>query len=217
MPKTTKTSGRPRVAALTAPQRRTLQTIQQFVDRRGYPPTVLELADKLSIAGPSVFDQLKQLEKKGYIRRVPGKARGLTVVRRLDERVTGLAAVPLVGTVAAGKPLLAEENVIGEVFVEKSLVKAGRYFALKVSGDSMTKAGIQHADVVVVRQQQLAECGDIVVALVDDGATIKRLYIQGQQIELWPESKNKRHRPIVIGPDTDLRIVGKVVGVRRPE
>jgi repressor LexA len=176
----------------------------------------LELAGELEIAGPSVHDHIKQLVRKGYIRREPGKARGLTVLRRLDDEVTGLVPVPLVGTVAAGKPVLAEENLVGEVLVEENLAKSGRCFALKVRGDSMTKAKIHHADLVVVRQQQLAESGDIVVALVDDEATIKRLHIRDQQIELRPESKNKKHRPIVIGPDMDLRIVGKVVGVRRP-
>jgi repressor LexA len=156
---------------------------------------------------------VNQLVRKGFLKRAAGKARGLTVVRRPDDIVANLVAVPLVGSVAAGTPLLAEENIVGQVLVDGNTVGSGPCFALRVTGESMKDAGIRDNDVVIVRQQQLAEPGDIVVALLDGEATVKRLFIREQTIELQPE--NKKYHPIPIGVDTDFRILGKVVAVRR--
>ena len=122
--------------------------------------------------------------------------------------------VPIVGTIAAGEPILAEENVVGEVLVDSRAARSGRCFALEVQGDSMIGAGIHDKDLVVVREQPVAESGDIVVALLDQDATVKRLFIRDERIELRPE--NPELRPMPIGPDDGLRIVGKVVAVSRP-
>jgi repressor LexA len=202
-------------SVLTPTQRRTLDLVQQTVQRQGYPPTMQELALSLGIKGQSVHDQINQLVRKGYLRRVAGKARGLTVLRPLENDVSDLVPIPIVGRVAAGRPIFAEQNVVGELLVDSRLTQNTRCFALKVQGDSMTQAGIKPDDLLVVRQQPIAEPGDVVVALVDSDATVKRLFIRDGCIELRPESNNRKHRPITIGPDTDLRIVGKVVGVRR--
>ena len=209
----TKRRGRKPSAKITDRQRRTLREIETFIRRHNYPPTMQELADVLGITPASTHDQVNQLVRKGYLKREARKARGISVVKKAKDSVARLVPVPLVGTVAAGSPMLAEENRLGEVLVESSLVSAGHCFALRVSGDSMKKADILDGNVVIVRQQQLAENGDIVVALVDGEATVKRLYIREQQIELRPE--NSKFRPIPIGLDTDLRIIGKVVGVRQ--
>ena len=142
------------------------------------------------------------------------KARGLTVLLEPVEEVLQLRAVPIVGRVAAGQPVLAEEDVISEVLVDSPAVRSGRCFALEVRGDSMIGAGIRDQDLVVVREQPVAESADIVVALLDQEATVKRLFIRDERIELRPE--NLTHRPMPIGPDDGLRILGKVVAVSRP-
>ena len=124
-----------------------------------------------------------------------------------------LRTVPIVGRVAAGQPILAEENIIGEVLVDSRAARHGRCFALEVQGDSMIDASIDDGDLVVVRQQPLAESGDIVVALLDQEATVKRLFVRDERIELRPE--NPKLRPMPIGPDDGLRILGKVIAVSR--
>lgn len=208
-----KRPGRRPTQGITEPQRRTLKEIREFIAHKGYPPTILEVAEVLGISPASAHDQLSQLVQKEYLRREPRKARGLTIIREPDDEVAELTPVAILGTVTAGQPIFAEENVVGEVLVESQLARSGRCFALEVTGDSMIGAGIHERDLVIVRQQPLAESGDIVVALLGGEATMKRLYIRGEQIELKPE--NQRLRSIPIGPDDDLRILGKVVAVRR--
>lgn len=210
---TAKRMGRPPVETLTDPQRRTLQTIREFLLTRGFPPTIQEIADERSIKGPSAYDQVNQLVRKGYLHRERRKARGITILREPKDGLAGVTSIPIVGKVAAGRPLLAESNIIGEVLVDSHLTKSGPCFALKVIGDSMVDAGIHSGDLVIVQQQPIAENGDIVIALVDGESTMKRLSIRGQQIELRPE--NKRHRPIPVGPESQLQIFGKVVAHRR--
>lgn len=211
----TKRLGRPPTLGLTEPQMRTLRQIRNYIVHRGYPPSMQELAKILGITHASAHDQVSQLVRKGYLNREPKKARGLSLARILDGEVSRLVAVPIVGEVAAGKPILAQENIEGEVLVEARVVGQGRCFALKVRGDSMVGANIESNDLVIVRQQPAAENGDIVVALLRDEATVKRLHISENGVELRPE--NPRHRPIRVGPDEDFRIAGKVVAVRRHE
>ena len=205
--------GRPRVEEITGPQRRTLGELRRFTRRQGFPPTIQELADILEISTPSVRDQVSQLVRKGYVKREARKARGLTILREPTEEVLKLRTVPIVGRVAAGQPILADENIIGEVLVDSRVARHGRCFALEVQGDSMIDAGIDDGDLVVVRQQPLAESGDIVVALLDQEATVKRLFVRDERIELRPE--NPKLRPMPIGPDDGLRILGKVIAVSR--
>ena len=195
---------------ITDPQRRTLGELRRFIGQQGFPPTIQELADILGISAPSARDQVTQLERKGYVKREPRKARGLTVVGGEPmDGVLDLRAVSVIGKVAAGQPILAAENVVGEILVDSRAVRSGRFFALEVQGDSMIDAGIHNGDLVVVRQQAIAESGDIVVTLLGEEATVKRLYIRDETIELRPE--NPGHRPIRVGPEDELRILGKVV------
>lgn len=197
---------------ITAPQQRTLRAIRDHVRRHADSPTMQELADRIGVSAATVHEQVNQLVRKGYLRRERGKARGLVIVREPEEAISRLTPVPLVGQVKAGLPVLSEENRTGEVLVEGSIAQRGCCFALEVSGDSMQNAAICPGDVVIVRQQPVAETGDIVVALVDGEATLKRLYIQGDRIELRPENKN--YEPIVVRSDTELQILGKVVAIR---
>lgn len=207
--------GRPRIDTITTSQKRVLKAIEDCMHSHGYPPTIQELADELSITAPSVHGLIKQLERKGYLKRDSRKARGLNVVYSSEHPLLGLVEIPLVGMVAAGYPLLAQENVLGNILVDSRLIRSAPCFALRVTGSSMKDAQINAGDIVIVRQQPLAQHNDIVVAQIDGEATVKRLYLQDSVIELRPE--NTRYRPIRITPENDLRIVGKVVAVQRPK
>lgn len=208
-----KRPGRRPVEELTDTQRRVLREVQDFIAHRGFPPTAKELASLLGVSPATAHEQVGQIVRKGFLRREPRKARGIFLVREPDDEPADLLSVPLLGTVPAGSPLLAEENVFGEVMVDRKLVASGRCFALRIVGESMRDASINDGDVVIVRQQPVAQNGDIVVALLDDEATVKRLSIREHEIELRPE--NPHFKPIRIGPEHELRIVGKVIAVRR--
>ena len=177
------------------------------MNQRGFPPTMIELGEMLGISSISVYGQVNQLVRKGYLRREPRKARGITIIREPDVEFTGMEPVMVVGQVSAGHLMFAEENIIGEVLVEKRIACSGRCFAIKVKGDSMIDAGINDGDFVVIRKQPIAESGDIVVVLIGDEGTVKRLYIRDNIIELRPE--NPKHRPTSIDPGDDLRIIGR--------
>ncbi|MHB1000791.1 MAG: transcriptional repressor LexA [Armatimonadota bacterium] len=204
--------GRKPLETITDSQMRTLNAIRRFIDNHGFPPTAIELGTVLGITYASAHDQVNQLVRKGYLKREPGKSRGISIVKEPVKELIGLTGLPVLGNVAAGSPILAEEHIIGEIVVESSLVASGRFFALQVQGDSMINAGISDGSIVIVRQQPISESGDIVVVLIGSEATVKRLYIRDAQIELRPE--NPCYQPIIIDPDMDLRIVGKVVAVR---
>lgn len=196
-------------------QQRILQVIEEAVREHGYPPTVREIGAAVGLCSPaSVQSHLTALEEMGYIRRGPAKRRALELVRSdargVGPRNSAVRGVPLVGRVAAGVPLLAEENVEDTIEIPKFLAGDGGCFALRVSGTSMVKAGILDGDIVVVRRQETADDGDIVVALLDDEATLKRFYREAGQVRLQPE--NDSMEPILT---RDPRIVGKVTGVLR--
>jgi repressor LexA len=207
--------GRPIIETLTPPQERLLLAIETYIEREATSPTLRELAEVLQLGVASVYKLLLRLERNGFVGRTVGKSRGLTVLRSAaDPASLGRVAIPLLGTVAAGVPIFAPENKLGELMVEATSVRSGRHFALTVSGESMIDAGIQSGDILIVRQQPLAEHRDIVVALLNDEATVKRLYHRLGEIALLPE--NCRFKKIPVGPEDDLRIVGKVVGIRHP-
>ena len=197
----------------TEHQLRTLRAIQQHIDEHGIPPTTAELSSTLNLRRSTIQDQIDQLIRKGYLSRENGRARGVSVQQQPDEVFGTFFSIPIVGEVAAGVPILAQENVVGEILVESQALRGGKHFALEVKGLSMLDAGIEPGDLIIVRQQQSAESGDIVVAMTDGEATVKRLRIADDGIELRPE--NDDFEPIVIGPQDQLSIVGKVVAVRR--
>jgi len=197
-------------------QQRILEVIEEAVDTQGYPPTVREIGVAVGLCSPaSVHGHLAALEEKGYIRRGTAKRRALEVVktgRTKGEASSGAAVsrVPLVGRVAAGRPILADENVEESIDIPRFLGDPSASFALRVSGTSMVNAGILDGDLVVVKRQDSADDGDIVVALLDDEATLKRFYREADQVRLQPE--NDSMAPIFT---RDPRIVGKVTGVLR--
>src|SRR5215813_4130171 len=197
---------------LTERQARLLRIIEESVAKRGYVPTLQEMAQTLGVASlQGVKDHLAALEKKGYLRRVPGRRRAIAVTQPLLP-VEG--SVPILGRVAAGKPLLAVENQEGALSLNAELLGTGAHFALRVQGDSMIDAGIEDGDHVIVRQQDTANPGDIVVALLGEEVTVKRLRKKGAALFL--EAANAAYAPIPLTRQSSLpRILGVVVGFYR--
>lgn len=193
---------------LTKRQEAVLKFVTAHTARMGYPPTIRETARHLGIRGISaVKKHLDALEKKGRIRR-RGGARTIELADR-----SSAIPVPILGQVAAGQPILAEENILGTLALDRALIRGGRSFLLRVKGDSMIEAGIFEGDHVIVKVQPQAENGDIVVALLDDEATVKRFYKRGKRIIFEPA--NADYSPIVPEPGSNIRILGRVTGVIR--
>ncbi len=199
---------------LTESQAKVLQTISDFIDANGYSPTAKEIAEILHITQTSVFEQLSRLEKKRYITRQKGAARTIGIMERVEEKPVKnekvkLVKVPVIGTIAAGVPIFADENMEGEILVDESNIGKGRFFALRVRGDSMINAGINNGDLVIIKRQPLAENGDIIAALIDSDATLKRLSLNNGEVFLLPE--NEKYSPINVTCREDFRILGKMV------
>ena len=201
---------------LTARQQEIWNFLTEYVDAHGYPPTVREIGERVGLASPStVHAHLANLERAGLLRRDPTKPRALELVGREKAggaSVGGLPRLPLLGQIAAGAPLLADENVEDEIAVPETLRGD---FLLRVKGDSMSNAGILDGDLVIVRRAQDARDGEIVVALAGDDesadeATVKTFYRDGRRVRLQPE--NDALEPIYA---SHVQILGKVVGVFR--
>jgi repressor LexA len=201
---------------LTERQREVYEFVVSYADGHGYPPTVREIGEAVGLASPStVHAHLANLERAGYLRRDPTKPRALELSHRERAAAAEVRVLPLVGEIAAGGPLLAEENVEDHLAVPEPLSRGGEEFLLRVKGDSMIEAGILEGDYVVVHRQQTARDGDIVVALAGedeaaDEATVKRFFREKGQIRLQPE--NSALEPLYPG---HVQILGKVVGVFR--
>jgi repressor LexA len=201
---------------LTARQQQILDYIDHVVRTTGYPPSIRQIGTALEISSTNgVRAHLKALEKKGYIHRSLRVSRGIAMLDRVKRIVSASAhetvAVPILGRVTAGMPILAVENHDGHLALDPSLVKGEQVFALRVEGDSMIDAGILDGDYVLVRQQQSASNGDIVVALLEgDEVTVKRFYREADGIRLQPE--NARLTPLRV---PNASICGKVTGVIR--
>ncbi len=197
---------------LTKAQDRALEFLRDYVRDRGYPPSIREMKEGLGLASHSAIQNcLSALEKKGYIRR-SNKARAIEFCESL--RASEPAVLPLVGHIRAGAPHPAIEDIEEYIAVDRSFTVGGGNFLLKAEGDSMVEAHIQDGDYVVVRPQSTANNGEIVAAMVDDEATVKRFYKEGNEIRLRPA--NPAYKDIVIEPGrSEVSIVGKVVAVLR--
>ena len=207
---------------LTARQREVLEFIRKFMTNEGYPPTVREIGAHFGFVPRSVFDHLKALERKGYLRRAASKSRSLQILEPGTSPVPRSAfavppsyrELPILGRVAAGQPLLSDQNLEGTSVVPQDWVNGDEAFLLKVQGESMIGAHICPGDQALVRRQSTAENGDIVVALLNDEATVKRIFFRPDGIVLQPE--NPAMPPIQVKKsEKSFQIVGKVVGILR--
>ena len=199
-------------AALTAKQQLILDFLKAEIRQNGYPPTVREICDAVGLSSTStVHAHLETLERKGFIRRSPAKNRSTEILEEdFYANTRELVNVPIVGRVAAGVPILAEENIEDTFPIPIDYVKNDTCFMLHVKGESMIDEGIFDGDLVLVRQQQDAADGDIVIALLDDSATVKTFYRDGEFIRLDPA--NQEFEPILT---QECDILGKVIGLYR--
>ncbi len=197
---------------LTNRQRDVLEFIRAQVAERGHPPTIREIGKKFGISSTNgVRTHLAALIKKGYLTKQRFISRGLELTRSI---ATEVGRLPLVGTVPAGLPIDAVENIEGEIAVDLSFLPKEDSFSLRVSGDSMKNAGIFDGDLVVVKKQRVAQKGDIVVAIIGGEATVKRYFPERDHIRLQPE--NEDFEPIIVDKlSGEFRIAGKVVGLLR--
>ena len=197
---------------ISAKQQEILDYIKEEILKRGYPPAVREICEAVNLRSTSsVHSHLETLEKNGYIRRDPTKPRAIEICDDNFQMVrTEMVSLPVVGQVAAGTPILAEENIDNYFPVPAELVPQGESFVLKVKGDSMINVGIFSGDQIFVNACNTAHNGDTVVALIDDSATVKTFYKEDGHIRLQPE--NDTMDPIIVD---DCQILGKVFGVFR--
>src|SRR4030065_1215457 len=198
-------------------QEKILDYINKKKKESGYPPSIREIAKAVNLSSSAtVHSHLKKLEKKGYLKRNQSKPRAISLLKRHGDVTTGagfnnMIYIPVVGKIAAGKPILAEENIEDYFPLTPDFVKGKKeVFILHVRGDSMVNAGILDRDYIVVRKQENAINGEIIVALLEDEATVKRFFKTDKKIKLMPE--NDYMEPIVV---KDVKIIGKVIGVIR--
>lgn len=197
---------------ITPKQQEILEYIKETILKKGYPPAVREICEAVNLKSTSsVHSHLETLEKNGYIRRDPTKPRTIEIIDdcfNLARRE--MVNVPLLGTVAAGMPLLAQENIENYFPIPTEMLPNKEIFMLRIKGDSMIEAGIFNGDLIIVERTVTAENGEIVVALLDDSATVKRFYKENGHYRLQPE--NSAMEPILVD---EVQILGKVIGLFR--
>jgi repressor LexA len=208
---------------LTGRQESILNFIKQFLVENGYPPTLREIGKNFGISSTfGVKRHLEALVKKGFLNIESNASRGIAIVRNEMDFETPFPSsdddlfikLPVVGRVAAGSPILAIENIESSMVIDSSYLKnAENAFALRVQGDSMINAGIKEDDFVIVSPEENTKSGDIIVAMLDDEATVKRLQLKGDEVTLIPENDN--YHPILVQEKNSFKIIGKIKGVVR--
>ncbi|MCX7811121.1 MAG: transcriptional repressor LexA [Leptospiraceae bacterium] len=198
---------------LTQKQKQILEFITNFVKEKNYPPSIREIADHFQITPKGAYDHLKAIEKKGFIKTEKNRSRAIELVKTNTDVDFDMIKIPLVGRVAAGAPILAEENIEEYLTFPRSMIPANSerdIFALRVTGDSMIDAKINDGDIAIIKKTSTAENGDIVVALIDDEATLKYFYKEKDHIRLEPA--NSKYKPIIT---KNAIIIGKLIGLYR--
>ena len=191
---------------LTKRQTEILSFIRKHIEEHKYPPTLREIGGNFGISSKGAFDHIKALEKKNKIRYNGKHSRTIEILEDADETEEKFVKIPLLGDVAAGIPILAEENFSGYIPIAKEILKNGKYFALNVKGDSMLNAGILDGDIAIIQQRNHAENGDIIVArLNDEAVTLKRFYLENNRIKL--KAENPVYPPIYT---QNINILGKL-------
>ena len=200
---------------ITKKQTEILDYLKKQIINKGYPPSVREICDAVGLRSTSsVHAHLETLEKNGYIRRDPTKPRAIEIVDDNFNTIRkDIVSIPVIGQVAAGTPILAVENIEGYFPIPSEYLPAGKEtFVLNVKGDSMINVGILNGDKLVVQQENTANNGEIIVALLEDSATVKTFYRENGHIRLQPE--NDTMEPIIVD---DVKILGKVISLFRPK
>lgn len=195
---------------LTKRQTAVLDYIEYFIDEKKFPPTFREISEQFKISVKGAYDHIKALERKGYVRCETHRSRALEVLQRHNNDTGSIVSIPILGNVAAGSPLFAEENYDGTIKIPDEFAKNGSYFALYVHGDSMIEAGIFDNDIAIIRHQPTADNGDIVVAMIDEAVTLKRFFKEKNRIRL--KAENPSYPPIFT---QRIRILGKLVHLIR--
>ncbi len=196
---------------LTEKQENIFEFIKEAIRESGFPPTVREIGDRFGITPKGAYDHLKAIEKKGFVRCAHNKSRAIELLADRAEVVRIDAVnIPLVGRIAAGAPLFAEENIEDFLSFPAPAFSGGDFFALKVKGDSMIDEGIHDGDIAIIKKQNTAQNGDIVAALIEDEATLKIFKKAGGKINLIPA--NSAYRPIVVDA---VEVLGRLAGVFR--
>jgi repressor LexA len=201
---------------LTSEQQRVLSFILSYRNKNGFPPTVREIALSLGYRSPNnVRQHLRLIEQKGFIKLLAGKARGIEISAGVaaEEYSEEEQGIPLIGSVAAGTPITAIENIEGYLTLDRSIFNGEGLFALRIKGDSMCGMGILNNDIAVVRKKSHAEQGEVVVVVIDGDATLKRFIKDGGIIKLHAE--NPSYDDIILDPESTIQVAGKLVGVIR--
>ena len=195
---------------LTKRQEEVLEFIAGYIHTHAYSPTIREVAEFFSISVKGAHDHLAALKKKGLLKQGDKRPRTMELVKNREEG--DFEEIPVLGTVAAGRPILSVENMDGSIKLDRSMLKNGRkYFALRVRGDSMEDAGIMDGDTAVIEQQEIVHNGEIAVVMLDEAVTLKTFYKESARIRLQPE--NTRYSPIYCSGD--LRILGRLAHIVR--
>ncbi len=194
---------------LTEKQEAIFHYIQERIRESGFPPTVREIGERFDITVKGAYDHLKAIEKKGYIRCAQNKSRAIEILVK-DEAETNAVNIPLLGRIAAGLPILAEENIEDYLSFPESAFRSGDFFALRVRGDSMLDEGIYDGDIAIIKKQKTANNGEVVAALIEDEATLKIFKRERGKIKLLPA--NPAYEPLILN---DVDVLGKLAAVFR--
>jgi repressor LexA len=196
---------------LTERQKQVLSFIASYIKGHSYPPAIREIAAHFSISVKGAHDHITALRKKGYLKHVDKRPRTMGLTHTKPEDSADMIQIPLLGSVAAGIPILAEENFDGNITLHRSMIKKNKkYFALKVKGDSMSGAGILENDIAIIEKQNTVRDGEIAVAIVDEAAALKRFFRESTRIKL--QSENPAYQPIY---SSDVKILGRLSGIIR--
>jgi len=196
---------------LTERQKEVLSFITGYLKTHSYPPTIREVAEHYSISVKGAHDHITAMRRKGYLKQNGKRPRTMELTHPITEDTSDLVEIPVLGSVAAGVPLLAEENFDGNVLIHRSMLrKSKKYFALKVKGDSMSGAGILEGDTAIIEKQSNVRNGEIAVAVIDEAVTLKRFIKESSRIKL--QAENPAYKPIY---SHDVKILGRLSGILR--
>ena len=196
---------------LTERQKEVLSFIAGYINKHSYSPSIREIADNFSMSVKGAHDHITALKRKGHIKQAGNRPRTIELTRGREDNTDALVEIPILGTVAAGQPILSEENFDGNIILHRSMLKKNKkYFALKVRGDSMTGVGIMDGDMAIIEKQSVVRNGEIAVAVVDEAVTLKRFFRENSRIKL--QAENSAYKPIFC---QEVKILGRLSRVIR--